>query len=107
MRFDERAPRAHAERRHEVDDVGHLRELGQLRADFERDLGQALRDERREVLDRLGDDRRAQEPADRRRRDAPVDRTRPPLLRVDVPAGAALEPCPAASVVNLRGSPGR
>ena len=33
-RFGERATRAHAERRHEVDDVGDLRQLGQLGADL-------------------------------------------------------------------------
>ena len=48
---------AQAERRRDVDDVGDLREIGELGADLERDAREALRDERREVVDRLGDRR--------------------------------------------------
>ena len=48
VRLDERAAGAHAERRHEIDHVGDLRELGELGADLERDLRQPLRDELRE-----------------------------------------------------------
>ena len=42
LRLDERAAGAHAERRLEVDDVGDLREIGQLGADLERDARQAV-----------------------------------------------------------------
>ena len=57
-------------------------------------------------LDRLGDDRQAQEAPHRRRRHAPVDRARPALLRVDVPARAALEPGAARRREPAAGRPG-
>ena len=94
LRFGERAAGRDAKGRHEIDHVRDLRQLGQLRADFERDLGQPLRDELRQVLDRLVNRRQAHEAPDARRRDAAIDRARPALLRIDVPAGAPLEPCP-------------
>ena len=91
-RLGERAARAEAERRREVDDVGNLREIRELGSDLERDARQPLRDERRKVVDRLRDERRPHEAPDAAGRDAAIDRTRPALLRIDVPARAALEP---------------
>ena len=95
-RLGERAPRAHAERRHEVDDVGDLRRgraaprrprappsgspcamsWGKL------SIGSWMNGRARAAAGCAAGD------------DAPVDRPGDALLRVEVPARAALEPCP-------------
>jgi hypothetical protein len=91
-RLGESAAGAESERGLDVDDVGDLRQIGQLGADLERDAREALREERRQVVDRLGDICSPHQTADAARRDAAVDGARPALLSVDMPAGASLEP---------------
>ena len=105
-RLGERAAGAHAERGDEVDDVRHLRKLGKLGPDLERDLRQPLRDELRQELDRLVDERRADEPA------YAAGETRRSMGRATPSCASTYHPglpsnhAPCA-VVNLRGSPGR
>ncbi len=91
VRLDEGAARAEAEGRLEIDDVGHLRELGELGAHLEGDARQPLRDELRQAIDRLVDDRLTNEAPQARGRDALVERPGE-ALDVDVPARAPLEP---------------
>jgi hypothetical protein len=90
--IDERAACPHAERGLEIDDVGDLAQLGELRAHLERNPRQAVGDDLHELAHRFGDRRRAKQTHERRRRRPLVDRARDPFGGVDVPPGRALVP---------------
>jgi hypothetical protein len=61
VRFGDAATCAETKGRSQVDDVGDLREVGQLGADFSRDSRQTLRDESDQLARGLRDGGAAQE----------------------------------------------
>ncbi len=79
----------------EIDDVGDLRELWQLRPDFEGDLGQAVRDQPDELGGWLRNRRATQESTQCGRRHAMIERASDALAGVDVIPRGPLEPTAA------------